>query len=54
MEGGGQGVYRGMSMAEEERAGEEAHSPRLAGGESYEWAAIPNLDLFFSRLYRCV
>ncbi len=27
-------------------------TPMLAGGESYEWAAIPNLDIFFTRLYR--
>jgi hypothetical protein len=27
--------------------------PDLVGGESYEWAAIDNLDAFFTRIYRC-
>ena len=27
-------------------------SPELAGGESYEWAAISNLDAFFTKVYR--
>jgi hypothetical protein len=26
--------------------------PDLVGGESYEWAAIDNLDAFFTRIYR--
>jgi hypothetical protein len=24
----------------------------LAGAESYEWAAVANLDVFFARIYR--
>jgi hypothetical protein len=28
--------------------------PDLVGGESYEWAAIDNLDAFFTRIYRWV
>jgi hypothetical protein len=28
--------------------------PDLVGGESYEWAAIDNLDAFFTRIYRLV
>ena len=31
--------------------GEDLEVPFLAS-ESYEWAAIPNLDVFFSRVYR--
>eukprot|EP00878_Enallax_costatus_P015337 GHUV01016065.1.p1 GENE.GHUV01016065.1~~GHUV01016065.1.p1 ORF type:complete len:292 (+),score=27.92 GHUV01016065.1:357-1232(+) len=30
----------------------EHHLPNLVGGESYEWAAIDNLDTFFARIYR--
>jgi hypothetical protein len=26
--------------------------PELVGGEDVEWAAISNLDAFFSRIYR--
>ncbi|KAL6756662.1 hypothetical protein V8C86DRAFT_58920 [Haematococcus lacustris] len=36
------------SLAEEA----DLETPMLAGGESYEWAAIPNLDVFFTRMYR--
>jgi hypothetical protein len=31
----------------------EADLPDLVGGESYEWAAIGDLDAFFKRIYRC-
>jgi hypothetical protein len=31
----------------------EAELPDLVGGESYEWAAIGDLDAFFKRIYRC-
>eukprot|EP00775_Hariotina_reticulata_P004154 gene4154-4402_t len=30
----------------------EADLPDLVGGEGYEWAAIDNLDAFFTRIYR--
>jgi hypothetical protein len=30
----------------------EAELPDLVGGESYEWAAIGDLDAFFKRIYR--
>lgn len=32
--------------------GGDMETPMLAGGESYEWAAVGNLDVFFTRLYR--
>jgi len=32
----------------------EAELPDLVGGESYEWAAIGDLDAFFKRIYRYV
>ncbi len=34
--------------------GADMESPMLAGAETYEWSAVPNLDLFLTRLYRCV
>jgi hypothetical protein len=30
----------------------DMHTPDLVGGEEYEWAAINNLDVFFTRVYR--
>ena len=26
---------------------------QLLGDEGYDWGAVPNLDAFFTRLYRC-
>lgn len=34
--------------------GGDLETPMLAGGESYEFAAIANLDVFFGRVYRWV
>ncbi|GLC35368.1 hypothetical protein PLESTB_000572200 [Pleodorina starrii] len=48
------GVYTLPSVAElDDEAGcQHLETPLLVGGESYEFAAIANLDLFFTRVYR--
>ncbi|GLI70528.1 hypothetical protein VaNZ11_015443 [Volvox africanus] len=46
-------VYALSSVAEmDDEAGLHLEMPLLVGGESYEFAAIANLDLFFTRVYR--
>ncbi len=60
--GGGVGGYWGGGGGAEVRAGgggggggsedNDMETPLLAGGESYEFAALANLDAFFTRVYR--
>jgi hypothetical protein len=51
LEGDGYATY---GEADEAGLSPPLETPLLAGGESYEFAAIANLDAFFSRVYRRV
>lgn len=47
--GGGAEVGPGGGGGSEDN---DMETPLLAGGESYEFAALANLDAFFTRVYR--